>query len=667
VAYWTASTDPESGILYYTYAIGSQPGLGDIRWWQVVGNITHSYASSLAELNVAEDTVVYYSVMAHNGAGLSSDIAPSGPITLGWSDLGNPADSLVVELSTYGFDSDGTTIIAGWDSTNQFLMNHFIERMKPIITEIYGSPSHTYTVTLVRNLRYASSNVFLSGPNEVHMGAFYPQLLTHELIHAYRDNVVVASDSLWRYNPHLSGFEESFAQGVSYLCMNRYIELYPADIIVDSTYLYGSGNDWDYDFQNTPAITTQDFWSDAGGTGIFYLRYELGAAAVRKIHIEDPDFFKNWNAEYYARLNADHALVPTRDLMLGITAAVISQVEGTEIVQWLGTQRIFDCTVQTGKKIWVKTQHYPGTDYWIFNRILYYETFSNGSEWSFYDTQAGEWVYHSLNGSMGTATVTQFDGSQLWQGSQLIEPIDNPPVYFGFGESPRTFGTASTINPWPGGDPADFLLNMTDLDLYTLHIQFDTTEISVYRVIGNELNNSSGVWGAVIGSSGGMIYLDHDGMAPEPAIPVVNGAFWGTRQWASVVNSATGSRDSRPGKIFVRYVRPDGQAYLAQRNVDWGSSGGNQQFLFDTALMVRDSSTGCIVVVTGDVNESGSITSADIIHMVNYVFKSGPAPLPLEAAGDVNCSGNVSSADIVFMVNFVFKSGSLPCDVCTIL
>jgi hypothetical protein len=75
----------------------------------------------------------------------------------------------------------------------------------------------------------------------------------------------------------------------------------------------------------------------------------------------------------------------------------------------------------------------------------------------------------------------------------------------------------------------------------------------------------------------------------------------------------------------------------------------------------------CPVIMTGDVNLSGTLTSADIIYLVNYVFKSGPPPLPCAAAGDVNCSGTITSADIIYLVNHVFKSGPPHCDVCRLI
>jgi plastocyanin len=70
------------------------------------------------------------------------------------------------------------------------------------------------------------------------------------------------------------------------------------------------------------------------------------------------------------------------------------------------------------------------------------------------------------------------------------------------------------------------------------------------------------------------------------------------------------------------------------------------------------------VCVPGDVNVSGAITSADIIYMVNHVFKGGPAPIPEPEAGDVNCSTTLTSGDIIYLVNFVFKGGIAPCVSC---
>jgi hypothetical protein len=72
----------------------------------------------------------------------------------------------------------------------------------------------------------------------------------------------------------------------------------------------------------------------------------------------------------------------------------------------------------------------------------------------------------------------------------------------------------------------------------------------------------------------------------------------------------------------------------------------------------------CPILLPGDVNSSGGLTSADIILLVNYVFKSGPCPLPCCANGNVNCDAHVTSADVIFLINYVFKNGLSPCDIC---
>jgi len=75
----------------------------------------------------------------------------------------------------------------------------------------------------------------------------------------------------------------------------------------------------------------------------------------------------------------------------------------------------------------------------------------------------------------------------------------------------------------------------------------------------------------------------------------------------------------------------------------------------------------CTLEMTGDMDVSGTLTLADIILMVNYVFKSGPGPLPCDAVGDVDCTGQVTLADIIYLVGHVFKGGPGPCDACTLV
>ncbi|MFQ6102970.1 MAG: hypothetical protein ACE5OP_01615 [Candidatus Glassbacteria bacterium] len=325
-----------------------------------------------------------------------------------------------------------------------------------------------------------------------------------------------------------------------------------------------------------------------GGTGIYWLRYEIGAAALLKMLKDYPYLAGDFNREYYMRLNADHDLTPSRDLMVEIIQSVAPKIEGVEAADWINRQRIFDCTILKGRKIFVKTQHYPGwEEYLIFQSIFYYETFDNGSEWAYWDSTSGDWVYHNLNGSVGSGVLYDSNGDILWEKSLLIEPTQNPPDYYGFGSDLIHLSTDDDTSPWPGGDPDDFILNLNDLGLYRLELSFETENTEVIRVMGDPLRYTSGVFGAVLNSAGGQIYLNHEDYPEEPPIPLVRGAFHGERAWASIDNPNTGYKDSSPGRVFVIYRDENGNTFKDQRNIDLGSWNGNQLFLFDTLTMTR--------------------------------------------------------------------------------
>lgn len=63
--------------------------------------------------------------------------------------------------------------------------------------------------------------------------------------------------------------------------------------------------------------------------------------------------------------------------------------------------------------------------------------------------------------------------------------------------------------------------------------------------------------------------------------------------------------------------------------------------------------------VCGDVNGSGAVNLLDVTALINYIYKGGPEPDPLEA-GDVNNSGNINLLDINYLINYLYKEGPPP-------
>ncbi len=69
---------------------------------------------------------------------------------------------------------------------------------------------------------------------------------------------------------------------------------------------------------------------------------------------------------------------------------------------------------------------------------------------------------------------------------------------------------------------------------------------------------------------------------------------------------------------------------------------------------------GILKFLPGDANGNAEVEVADVVYLINYILKSGPAPIPTDA-GDVNCDGAVEVSDVVYLINYIFNSGPEPC------
>ncbi|MCK4386050.1 MAG: immune inhibitor A, partial [candidate division Zixibacteria bacterium] len=63
--------------------------------------------------------------------------------------------------------------------------------------------------------------------------------------------------------------------------------------------------------------------------------------------------------------------------------------------------------------------------------------------------------------------------------------------------------------------------------------------------------------------------------------------------------------------------------------------------------------------IRGDANGDGKVDVIDVVYLINYLFKEGPAPVPFEA-GDANSDGKVNVDDIVYLINYLFGEGPPP-------
>lgn len=63
----------------------------------------------------------------------------------------------------------------------------------------------------------------------------------------------------------------------------------------------------------------------------------------------------------------------------------------------------------------------------------------------------------------------------------------------------------------------------------------------------------------------------------------------------------------------------------------------------------------------GDCTWSNLIDVGDVVYLLNYEFKFGPAPKPEPLVGDCNCDFFMDVSDVVIIINYIFKNGDEPC------
>lgn len=67
-----------------------------------------------------------------------------------------------------------------------------------------------------------------------------------------------------------------------------------------------------------------------------------------------------------------------------------------------------------------------------------------------------------------------------------------------------------------------------------------------------------------------------------------------------------------------------------------------------------------LIYQTGDATGNGAVDAADIVYIINYLFRGDDPPDPFES-GDATCDGEVNASDIVWLTSYLFRNGPEPC------
>lgn len=63
--------------------------------------------------------------------------------------------------------------------------------------------------------------------------------------------------------------------------------------------------------------------------------------------------------------------------------------------------------------------------------------------------------------------------------------------------------------------------------------------------------------------------------------------------------------------------------------------------------------------IVGDASGDGVIDMTDLLFLISYLYKNGPAPVPLEA-GDANCDSAIDLTDVLCLANYLYRGGEAP-------
>ena len=141
--------------------------------------------------------------------------------------------------------------------------------------------------------------------------------------------------------------------------------------------------------------------------------------------------------------------------------------------------------------------------------------------------------------------------------------------------------------------------------------------------------------------------------------PTLQIAALNTNQWyhiKTVVHPGASNYDIYLNSYYMATAKYPGTylRYLRLGEFENGYSNYGEGFWDDLSVYGKKS------YICGDVNGDGVVDVGDVVYLINYLFKSGPAPSPREA-GDVNTDNNVDVGDVVYLINYLFKSGPAPC------
>ena len=215
-----------------------------------------------------------------------------------------------------------------WTSDELASLQSWITQVYPVISDIMGQPSHSFTVNISKDPTIPYAGLYSSGSNELVLKSFAKDVVVHELTHAFRDDFTLG----------LSTWEEGMTRAVEIEVMTR---------LADTTYFdIAHGYPIDEYYDNTVAKSGVKSGSifGLGDPALALTRYQLAGYAWDKALIENPNFLSNFNAALYA----NPTIASNEPALISTAASVQPTVEGQAFTNWYAVQGIFNTNPTAG-------------------------------------------------------------------------------------------------------------------------------------------------------------------------------------------------------------------------------------------------------------------------------------------------------------------------------
>ena len=161
-----------------------------------------------------------------------------------------------------------------WTAAQVTTLKGWAAQALPLITKVYGPPSHSFTVDVVQDPTISYAGEYLSSANTALLRVVAEDVFIHELVHAYRDDDIIGVET----------WEEGMARAVE---VQVATQIMPGYWDASHSYPYATY----YDNVNKPKLgVANGSINGQGDPSLALLRYETSSYAWAKIMIQSPGF-----------------------------------------------------------------------------------------------------------------------------------------------------------------------------------------------------------------------------------------------------------------------------------------------------------------------------------------------------------------------------------------